>query len=254
MITAIIIDDEQLARETLLIMLEHYFKDKIKVLADVPSIKEGVFAITYHKPDLVFLDIEMPNENGLKLFTYFKEILFSVIFVTAHNRFAIEALKLSALDYILKPVNFIDLKETINLYEKKVSKGVSQQKVESLFQAMNPMPDPYGKIALPTFTGFQLEKISTIMYCEADQNYTKLYIFPDKTILVSKSISYVEDSLPKEIFFRIHKSYLVNMNYIKSYNRTDGYRVELENGVMLDVASRRHQKFVTVLTNGNSKI
>lgn len=248
MISAIIIDDEQHARYILQAMLERNFSDKIKVIDSLESVKEGVFSIHKHHPDLVFLDIEMPDENGFKLFDYFDTIPFSVIFVTAYQDFAIEAIKVAALDYIMKPVNFIDLQAAVSLYEKKKIKGISQERIDMFLNSLNPLPDSKGKVALPTFTGYQLEKVNSIMFCEADQNYTKIFINRGEIILVSKPISFLEEILPKDTFFRIHKSHLVNLNYIKSYNRTDGFQVTLDNGTILDVATRRNQDFLKALT------
>lgn len=248
MISAIIIDDEQHARYILQAMLERYFSDKIKVLDSLESVKEGVFAIHKHHPDLVFLDIEMPAENGFKLFDYFNAIPFSVIFITAYQNFAIEAVKVAALDYILKPINYIDLQAAIALYEKKKIKGISQEHIELFLNSLNPLPDSKGKVALPTFTGYQLEKVNSIMYCAADQNYTKIFTNRGETILVSKPLSYLEEILPKDTFFRIHKSHLVNLNYIKSYNRTEGFQITLDDGTILDVATRRNQDFLKALT------
>ena len=248
MISAIIIDDEQHARNTLKAMLMRYFPEKIQIIASVESVKEGVFAIHKLHPDLVFLDVEMPGENGFKLFDYFDQTPFSVIFTTAYQNFAIDAVKVAALDYILKPVNFVDLQEAISLFEKRKAKGISPDHIEKLLNTLSSSNDPKSKIALPTFTGYQLEKINSIVYCEADQNYTKIITIRDETILVSKPISYLEEILPQDNFFRIHKSYLVNLNFIKEYRRSEGFQVILENGTTLDVATRRNQDFLKALT------
>jgi two-component system LytT family response regulator len=248
MISAIIIDDEQHARNTLKAMLMRYFPEKIQIIDSVESVKEGVFAIHKLHPDLVFLDVEMPGENGFKLFDYFDQTPFSVIFTTAYQNFAIDAVKVAALDYILKPVNFVDLQEAISLFEKRKAKGISPDHIEKLLNTLSSSNDPKSKIALPTFTGYQLEKVNSIVYCEADQNYTKIITIRDETILVSKPISYLEEILPQDNFFRIHKSYLVNLNFIKEYRRSEGFQVILENGTILDVATRRNQDFLKALT------
>jgi two-component system LytT family response regulator len=171
-----------------------------------------------------------------------------VIFTTAHQNFAIDAVKVAALDYILKPVNFEALQEAIMLFEKKRAKGISPDHIEKLLNSLNSSNDPKSKVALPTFTGYQLEKINSIVYCEADQNYTKIITIRDETILVSKPISYLEEILPTDVFFRIHKSHLVNLNFIKEYKRSEGFQVVLENGTTLDVATRRNQDFLKALT------
>ncbi len=249
MIRCLIIDDEKPARDALELMLARYFPEKIKVLAKAESLKEGVFAIYKHNPGLVFLDIEMQDENGFNIFKYFQQVPFSVIFTTAYKEYAIKAIKVAALDYILKPVGVDDLKEAIALYEKQQLKGVTVESIDKLISVLNPVSSNIEKVALPTFNGFQLEKVNSIMYCEADQNYTKIFTIDGGKLLISKPLNIVEKLLPAELFFRIHKSYLVNLNYIKTYTRTDGFRVTLEDGTKLDVATRRNDEFVKTLTN-----
>ena len=129
MISCIIIDDEKPARDSLELMLSRYFPDKVKVVCKAESLKEGVLAIYKHSPDLVFLDIEMPVENGFKIFDYFQQVLFSVIFITAYKEYAIKAIKVAALDYILKPVGVDDLKEAIGLLEKRQLPGVPVENI-----------------------------------------------------------------------------------------------------------------------------
>jgi two-component system LytT family response regulator len=248
MISAVIIDDEQPARFVLQSLLRRHFSEKIIVMQAAESVKEGVFAIHKHKPDLVFLDIEMPEENGFKLFDYFQQIPFSVIFTTSHHSYAIDAVKVAALDYILKPVNFPALRDAIALYEQRKIRGISSENLEKLLNSLNPLPDSKGKVALPTLSGYQLEKVNAILYCEADQNYTKIFTIRGEQLLVSKPISYIEEILPIDTFYRIHKSFLVNLNFIKSYSRTDGFHIILDDGTKLDVATRRNEDFLKALT------
>jgi two-component system LytT family response regulator len=249
MIKCVIIDDEKPARDVLELMLSRYFPEKIRVLAKAESLKEGVFAIYKHNPDLVFLDIEMQDENGFNIFKYFQQVNFAVIFTTAYKEYAIKAIKLAALDYILKPIGVDDLKEAISLYEKRQLKGVTIENIEKLINGLNPATSNIEKVALPTFNGFQLEKVNAIMYCEADQNYTKVYTIDGGKLLISKPLNVIEQLLPGDVFFRIHKSHLVNLNYIKTYNKTEGFHVVLEDGTKLDVATRRNEDFVKALTH-----
>ena len=130
MINCVIIDDEKPARDALELMLIRYFPERVKVVAKAESLKEGVFAIYKHSPDLVFLDIEMPEEKGFEIFTYFQQVTFSVIFTTAYKEYAIKAIKLAALDYILKPVGLEDLKEAIALYDKRQLSGIPVESIE----------------------------------------------------------------------------------------------------------------------------
>jgi len=248
MITCIIIDDERRSRETLKKIIDRFLSDKIEVVGMAESVKEGVFLIKENSPELVFLDIEMPNESGFKLFDYFDDIEFEVVFTTAYRQYAIDAFKYSAVDYLLKPINYLDLEEAIERVESKRKTSTKNVRVKTLVNNLKSGSDKFKKIALPTLDGFQLEEIDDIIYCEADENYTKLFINGGNSIMVTKTLKALEELLQNEIFFRIHKSYLVNLNYIKSYSKTDGYRVQLENGVMLDVATRRNEAFIKALT------
>ncbi len=209
MINCIIIDDERRAREAFKGIVNRYFKDKLKIFELCDSVESGVRAINKHKPDIVFLDIEMPGENGFKIFEYFKTLDFEVIFTTAFNQYAINAIKYSALDYILKPINIMDLKDALKKYTSKEKKKIHQEKIEVLISNMNMGDLIKCKVALPTLSGYQMEKVNNIVFCEADTNYTKIYLTTGKRFLVSKTLKIVENLLPKEVFFRIHKSYLI---------------------------------------------
>lgn len=246
--TCIIIDDEKNARETLEKIIKRYFSNKIQILFSADSVKEGVFAINKYNPNLVFLDIEMPEENGFKLFDYFDIYNFEVIFTTAYKQYAIDAIKFAALDYLLKPINFIDLRDVLTRLEKKQSKSSNSAQIEAFLSNLNNDPGNFNKIALPTLDGYQLEKVNNIVYCQAEENYCKIFTNRNEVILVARTLKNIEELLPDELFFRIHKSHLVNMNYIKSYSKTDGYTIKLENGVELDVATRRNEEFLKALT------
>ena len=249
MISCVIIDDEKPARDALELMLIRYFPEKVKVIGKAESLKEGVFAIYKHNPGLVFLDIEMPDEQGFNIFNYFQQVTFSVIFITAFKEYAIKAIKLAALDYILKPVSVDDLKEAIALYEKRQLTGIPVENIEKLINSLNPTSNNVDKVALPTFHGFQLEKVNAIVYCEADQNYTKVHTINGGELLISKPLNAIESLLPANLFYRIHKSHLVNLNYIKLYSRNEGFHVVLEDGTKLDVATRRNDDFIRALTH-----
>lgn len=251
--TSVIIDDEPKSRETLNKIIERYFSKEISVVYMAGSVKEGVFAINKFDPKLVFLDIEMPEENGFKLFDYFDYYDFDVIFTTAYKQYAIDAIKCSALDYLLKPINYIDLKEVLKRLNEKQRKLTPQTQIEAFLSNMNSDSSEFNKIALPTLEGYELEKMNNIVYCQAEENYTKIHTNRNEVILVAKTLKTIEELLPKSIFFRIHKSYLVNLNYIKSYSKTHGYKVTLETGITLDVATRRNEEFIKALTKKNSK-
>jgi len=248
MLKCILVDDEKKAHETFEKIVERYLSDKIKILHAAYSVKDAVYAIHKFNPDLVFLDIEMPGENGFKLFDYFEKVTFEVVFLTAYRNYAIDAFKFAAFDYLLKPLDYIDLRDVLERFEKKQKENNYNTRVQTLMANLNAGGEIQAKVALPTLTGYIMEKINHIMYCEADENYTKIFTVSGRQLLVSKNIKVVEELLPAENFFRIHKSFLVNLNYIKEYDRSEGHRITLENGVILDVATRRIDDFVKVLT------
>ncbi len=249
--TSVIIDDERKSRETLQKIIEKYFSDQISIVYLAENVQEGVTAINKYSPRLVFLDIEMPGENGFKLFDYFNYYNFEVIFTTAYKQYAIDAIKYSALDYLLKPINYIDLKEVLKRLEEKKERLTPNTQIETFLANMNANSAEFNKIALPTMDGYELERVNNIVYCQAEENYTKIVTNRDEVIMVAKTLKNIENLLPEKMFFRIHKSYLVNLNYIKSYSKVQGYKITLENGVKLDVATRRNDEFVRALTRKN---
>ena len=246
--TSIIIDDERKSRETLQKIIERYFDDKISIVYLASNVKEGVAAINKYNPSLVFLDIEMPEENGFKLFDYFNRYNFEVIFTTAYKQYAIDGIKYSALDYLLKPINYIDLKEVLKRLEEKRERITPNAQIETFLANLNSNSAEFNKIALPTVDGYELERVNNIVYCQAEENYTKIVTNRNDVIMVAKTLKNIETLLPDKMFFRIHKSYLVNLNYIKSYSKSQGYKITLENGVRLDVATRRNDEFLRALT------
>ncbi len=248
MISCILIDDEKKARETFDMIVQRYLPKKLKVLALAESIKEGVYAIQKLRPDIVFLDIEMPVENGFKLFEYFDAIPFEVVFLTAFKNYAIDAIRFSAFDYLLKPLDQTELSGVISRFSKRKNEENNYQRIQNLLNNLSIGSDIGAKIALPTLSGYQMEKVSQIIYCEADDNYTKIHTVRGDFILVSRSLKIVEEMLPSRYFFRIHKSYLINLNFVKSYNRNEGHKVTLENGLELEIATRRNEEFVKALT------
>ncbi|MEN9302847.1 MAG: hypothetical protein RL264_1276 [Bacteroidota bacterium] len=249
MISCIIIDDEQNAREFLQGIIERYFSTKIIVLRTCSNVQEGVDAINQFKPELVFLDIQMPNDKGFRLFDCFQEINFDVIFTTAHKEYAIEAFKHSAQDYLLKPISQTDLNEAIKRYEKKKERKVFSADVGRLMEQFNADPFRFGKIAFSTEKGYVLEKIGNILYAEALGNYTKLFTFDHRIILVTRTLKSIEETLPTAAFYRIHKSYVVNLNYIAKYDKTIGLFVELINGVKLPVSVRNNAGLINAITS-----
>jgi two-component system LytT family response regulator len=247
MITCIIIDDEKPARAFLEKLINQYFSAKIIVLDSAESVEKGVELINKLHPELIFLDIEMKGEDGFQLFRYFDNVFFDIIFTTAHKNYAIEAIKHSAIDYLLKPICYIDLNDSIKRLERKQTAVTNQQRITALLENLNTDTTQFNKLALPTNSGYELEKISNILYCEGMDNYSKIFTLQGREIILTKTLKYLEEILPNTIFFRIHKSTLVNLNYVQSYSRTDGYTVTLTSGKKLDVSVRKSEQFVNFI-------
>jgi two-component system, LytTR family, response regulator len=246
-ISCIIIDDDENDRALFKDRIEKYFSDTLEIKGYAESVKEGVELIKKTDPEIVFLDIVMPIENGFKLFDYFTSYKFEVIFVTSFKHYAIDAIKYSALDYLVKPINFLHLSETLLRFKRNRHANSSQKRIEAFIYNFNNGVDMGMKVAFPILDGYQMEKLNDIIYCEGDGNYTKVNLADGRVLLVSRTLKDVEELLFSQYFFRIHKSFLVNMNYVKSFSRT-GKDVQLDNTIKLPVSTRKHDEFVTVLT------
>ena len=167
-----------------------------------------------------------------------------MIFTTAHSEFGIDAVKASALDYLLKPISYLDLLEAIKKYVSKQYKAQQQDRLTLLIENIDFGSSEYHKIAFQTETGFEFVKVNSILYCEAESNYTKVVFLDGKKITLAKTLKLVEEILPKDIFKRIHRGYLVNINYVKRFNKTNDYFVELTNGESLPVSVRKKDDFI----------
>lgn len=242
MIKSVIIDNEIKSRKTLSNFLLKYCKE-VEIIGEADGVASGIDLIKTTNPELVFLDIEMTDGTGFKLLESIEDIQFSVIFVTAYSDYAVKAFKISAVDYLLKPINPKELMEAIEKYQKETGfKGI-HNKLEVLLGNQSTIK----KIAFPTSDGIELVKIDEIMHCEADDNYTSIYLNNKKRILVSKTIKEYDTMLSDFGFFRIHQSHLVNLDYITKFNKNDGGYVILENGKKLPVSRRNKQAFLEKL-------
>ncbi|WP_037319058.1 LytTR family DNA-binding domain-containing protein [Salegentibacter sp. Hel_I_6] len=246
MIKAVIIDDEINAQDLLEKTLLRYFPNKFNIAEKCNSVDSGVKAIEKFEPDLVFLDIQMPGKNGFELFKYFEVINFEVIFTTAYNQFAIEAIKRSALDYLLKPINHVELSKAIKKFEKKNEGNSAQKKLSLLLENLNVNDQNVSKIAFPTIEGFELIHANQILYCKAESNYCGIKKIDGSTKTASKTLKFVEEILPVHSFKRIHKSYVINLNYVVRYHKANK-EVELTNGEKLPVSFRKEEEFINAI-------
>jgi len=245
MIRSIVIDDEQHCVRSLLSDLQQHCP-AIEVVEACSSAKEGMMAIKKLNPDLVFLDVEMPWMNGFEMLEVLGDINFSIIFTTAHDEFAAKAFRISAVDYLLKPIDANDLKAAVQKVEKKMDEGSSVQHISNLLRNMR-QSSAEQKIALPQREGYEFVDVATIIYCQAEGAYTKIFISEKKPMLISRTLGDVEELLSPEMFQRIHHSTVVNVNYIAQFLRTDGGSVVLKNGEKLSVSKAKKEMLMARL-------
>lgn len=239
-ISVLIVDDEVHARSFLRELLNLIYGDKIVILSECATVQEAVKAIVKYNPDVVFLDIQMPDQNGFELFNYISDRSFEVIFTTAHKNFALDAIKLSAFDYLLKPINMEELQASIARLEVKFQSEVTVNKFKVLLENLETTKSRDKKIIISTKTGFEVLFTNQIMYCKAEESYSHFFT-EEKTILSSKAFKDICEVLSEPIFIRVHKSYLVNINFIKKFNTAD-YSLELMGGMKIPVSDKSFTK------------
>jgi two-component system LytT family response regulator len=242
MINAIIVDDELKSRESLKILLEE-FCDNVTVKALCQDVAEAVQAIQQYKPDVVFLDIQLQRETGFDLLTQLGDFDFEVIFTTAYAEYAIKAFKFAAIDYLLKPIDIEELKRALSKVEKRMNDSISLRLQQLMQNLKNTSSENY-KLALPTTDGLVFVKMQDILYCEASSNYTEITVMDGKKYIVSRTLKEYEDMLGEHNFYRIHNSYLINLNAIKKYVRGEGGYVIMANDKSLDVSKRKKEGFL----------
>ena len=248
---SLIIEDELKSTNVLKSLLQE-FCPEVNNCGEAITIKNAVPLIEQLHPDVVFLDIELPNENGFKLLDYFPSPSFDIVFTTAYDQYAIRAFRLAAVDYLLKPIGISQLKEAVSKVIKKRSQLRDMETYSILKDnIINKKPV---KIALPTKNGFSFVKLDDIMYCQANRSYTFFYLVEGKKIIISKPLKWFEQSLDNLNFFRVNRSYLINLDYIQSYSRANGGEVTLESGVNLIISENKRDDFFQKLASLNAGI
>jgi len=243
-IRAIIVDDEERARNTLRLLLRNYCPE-VEIIAVAANVPDAVLAINEHRPNLVFLDIEMPEYNGFELLGFFREVDFEIIFVTAYSEYAIRAFEVSAVDYLLKPVEIEQLQNSIKKVLQKQSINTMQDRFELLKE--NYSKEEIRRIALPKSDGLTFVDIVDISMIEADGAYSLVWMKDKTKILVSKKLRFFEEILAnRRFFFRTHRSYLVNINYIEQYNKGERM-LTLKTGQTISLSRERKSEFELLL-------
>lgn len=243
MINAAIVEDEPKNVRILKEMLRS-FCPQINICGEANNVAAGCDLIREKSPDLVFLDIEMPGGNAFTLLDQLKPVNFEVIFVTAFDNYTLKAIKYSALDYLLKPVNIEELVQAVNKVSEKINSLHLHQRIENLLSNFGTVKNNLQSLAIPAHFGYEFIVVNNIVRCEANGKYTFFFLEDGKKIVSVKNLKEYEDILPPETFFRIHHSHLINVKFIKRYHKGKGGIVEMKDNTMIPLASRRKKEFL----------
>lgn len=243
MLAAIIIDDEAHCREELKLLLQEVAD--IQILAEGDSVSSGISLVLEHQPDLIFLDIEMQDGNGFELIEHFNKPIFQVIFTTGHNEYAIKAFKLSAVDYLLKPIDEIELTNAISKAKRLVGDKTNNEKINLLLQSLD--KKEFSKIAIPSMDSFEFIEKSEILYCEADSNYSIVHLQNGNKIISTYTLKKMDELLSEEHFYRVHKSFILNVNFVDRILKGNGGAVVMANKAEIPIARRKKDQFFNLL-------
>lgn len=242
MLKTILIDDDESNLSALSEKLKHC---PVEIVARCESAQKGIEAIESLRPDLVFLDIEMPVMNGFVMLQQLEYKNFELIFVTAYDHYAIKAIRYSALDYLVKPVDIEELKQAVEKAAHNRTNRTSSQQVALLLEHFQ--KKQLRRITIPTTDGLQFINLEDIIYLEASNNYTTIFLVNDRKFLVSRTLKDFEELLPQERFLRIHHSTIIHTFYVEKYIRGEGGQVMMRNGTMLDVSKRKKTEFLQAI-------
>jgi two-component system LytT family response regulator len=243
---AIIVDDEISNQENLQHLLKSYAPD-VQVCAVTGTVEEAAKAIKLHRPELLFLDIQLYDQSGFDLLKQLDEINFEIIFITAYNQYGIQAVKFAALDYLLKPIDIDELAAALNKARKAVQQKNKNERLGHLLEYLKEENPTSPRIALPLFSETRYVNINDIVHCKADNTYTQFVLTNGENVLVSKTLKEYADMLAGYSFLRTHQSHLVNMDYIKSWLREDGGTLLLKNNTKIPVSKLNRQKVKDIL-------
>lgn len=249
LLKTILIDDEENCLDVMQIILEKHCP-QVQVVARASNGLQGLKAILMHEPDLVFLDIEMPRMDGFQMLEAIETIDFTLVFTTAYDRFAIRAFKFSAFDYLLKPIDELEVINTIHNIETRLATQTERLSLLKEHYHSDEKKAPQ-RLALAHSKGFQLTDIQAIVSCESDGNYTKVHLSNGTKIMVIRPLVSLEEALEhfeSQTFFRIHRQYLVNLKFIKNYLITEGGQIEMFDGRLLPLARNRRDDFLNLFT------
>lgn len=239
MLSVVVIDDELMSLNLLVHLLNNFTSIQLKVVGKATNLSEGIALIKNTNPDIVFLDIEMPDGNGMEIFNHQLSQKVKIVLVTGHDNYAIDAINKSVAGYLLKPVNFITLQDVIRKVDKMIHLEQQRLELEDKISILCTSEVPGKNLIFEVEGGFIMENSRNIEYCTADQSYATIFTHAKREFVVSKSLKELESYLPKNQFYRTHKSHLVNIYYIRKFVRSGESFVLLKSGVKIPVSVRK---------------
>lgn len=249
MTRAIIIDDEQHCIDRLNKLLKETAAGELEILDYFKTVQDGISGIQKLQPDLVFLDVQINDKTGFDLLQQLPSVNFEVIFTTAFERYAVQAFKFSALDYLLKPVDADDLAAALQKLKEKISAKENNTRFDTLFHNLKNIQGISKRICVPVTTGLVFLQVSDIIRCQSDINYTTIFTKDKQKLVVAKTLKEFEEMLSDFNFYRVHNSHLINLAFIKSYNKGKGGFVTMTDNTDIEVSTRRKDDFLKRLSD-----
>lgn len=240
-----IIEDEPRSQKTLQLLVEQHCP-QVTILELCRNASEGIKAVEKHAPQMVFLDIRMPDYDGFEFLDHFSSPPFEIVFVTAYDQYAIAALRRCAIDYLLKPVSIPELKEAVKKVENCLKTKAERPEYGTLLENQKVPQPEHQKLAVPSRNGLEFLELNEIVKLQAERNYTRIHTTSERQILSTHNLKVYEDILPEELFFRSHHSSIINLRHVNSYIRGEGGEVVLSNNLRADISKRRKKDFLQV--------
>jgi len=247
MIKVVLLDDELHCTELLDIILKN-LDIKVEVIAKFNNPEYAIEFIKLNKFDILFLDIEMPSMNGFEVLSTLPQINFDVIFTTAYNQYAVKAFKFSAINYLLKPIDETELANCLQQWETKTQKKLPRNQLAFLLEIIQNTHNNSNKLALPTAYGLEFIEVKEIIRCQADSNYTNVYLSNGDSYLICRTLKEVENILQHHHFLRIHQSHLINPKHMKKYLRNDGGYIVMDDGEKISVSKNNKDKIIEIFS------
>ena len=246
MIKSVIVEDNPMALMALRDLIADNFP-QINVIAECETACDAEAMIEKHKPDLIFLDVELPDKTGVEMLDGMKDITFDVIFTTSHEKYALHAIRLSAVDFLLKPFGEKELRNALKKFNKKHATENLPEQIDDLFKDLSKRINPYRKFTVPTSNGMEFIFIDQVVRLQADANYTNIFMNDKRKICVSRTLKEFESMLCPVGFCRIHNSHIINLKFIKSYSKGKGGVVTMDDGSEIDVSRHFKENFMASL-------